>query len=385
MQSRLNLKIIGSGPTGLLLSIALSKFDLNIYLTDLLPREKLIEKDKTYAITHSTRKILLKFGIWEKLKPYLFGFDTLSISDSIISTSSVLTIFDLDVELIPANSIGWVVKHSDLLNVFFNEIDKQKNIFFKSHQNLAEEQISFDFKFISTGSGSISKKFLKLFHFNKTYNHSCLTFKVLLRGNVERRAYEIFRKEGPLALLPLENNLYQIIWTASTSKSIYRSKLNKNFLLDNLSTILPSNFIVDQVIGDINVFPVSLNFNFPIFNLDNSVLVGDSFHTFHPVGGQGLNTCWRDVNAIFDIFNKARLTKKINWKCFKYKYYTTRFLDILSTILVTDFLIKVFANNFLFLLPIRKFTFLLLNNISFLKSFVLNHMTKSINYRSIRK
>ena len=107
MQSRLNLKIIGSGPTGLLLSIALSKFDLNIYLTDLLPREKLIEKDKTYAITHSTRKILLKFGIWEKLKPYLFGFDTLSISDSIISTSSVLTIFDLDVELIPANSIVW--------------------------------------------------------------------------------------------------------------------------------------------------------------------------------------------------------------------------------------------------------------------------------------
>ena len=50
--NRLNFKIIGSGPTGLLLSIALSKFDLNIFLTDLLTREKLIDKDKTYAITH---------------------------------------------------------------------------------------------------------------------------------------------------------------------------------------------------------------------------------------------------------------------------------------------------------------------------------------------
>ena len=36
MNSKLNFKIVGSGPTGLLLSIALSKFDCNIFLTDLL-------------------------------------------------------------------------------------------------------------------------------------------------------------------------------------------------------------------------------------------------------------------------------------------------------------------------------------------------------------
>ena len=60
MRNRLNFKIVGSGPTGLLLSIALSQLDLNIYITDLLTKEKLVCKDKTYAITHSTRKILLK-------------------------------------------------------------------------------------------------------------------------------------------------------------------------------------------------------------------------------------------------------------------------------------------------------------------------------------
>jgi len=38
----------------------------------------------------------------------------------------------------------------------------------------------------------------------KSYSQSCLTFKVSLRGHCEKRAYEIFRKEGPLALLPLE-------------------------------------------------------------------------------------------------------------------------------------------------------------------------------------
>ena len=92
MNNKFNFKIVGSGPTGLLLSIALSKFDCNIFLTDLLTKDRLIDKDKTYAITHSTRKILSKFRLWEKLEPYLFGFDSLSISDSVTSANTNLSI-----------------------------------------------------------------------------------------------------------------------------------------------------------------------------------------------------------------------------------------------------------------------------------------------------
>ena len=111
MKNKFNFKIVGSGPTGLLLSIALSKFNCNIYLTDLLTKDRLIDKDKTYAITHSTRKILSKFRLWEKLAPFLFGFDTLSISDSVTSSSTLLTIFDLDEDISSAENIGWVIKH----------------------------------------------------------------------------------------------------------------------------------------------------------------------------------------------------------------------------------------------------------------------------------
>ena len=120
MKNRLNFKIAGSGPTGLLLSIALSKFNCNIFLTDLLTRNRLIDKDKTYAITHSTRKILSKFKLWKKLEPYLFGFDTLSISDSETSVRTNLTISDLDDDISSVKNIGWVIKHSDLMDVFFS-------------------------------------------------------------------------------------------------------------------------------------------------------------------------------------------------------------------------------------------------------------------------
>ena len=384
MKNRFNFKIVGSGPTGLLLSIVLSKFDCNIYLTDLLARDRLIDKDKTYAITHSTRKILSKFRLWEKLEPYLFGFDTLSISDSVTSAFTNLTISDLEDDISSEENIGWVVKHSDLMNVFFCEMDNFDNIFFMTPQKLLNKKISFDYQFLSTGANSLDKKLFDFIDIKKSYNQSCLTFKVSLRGNCEKRAYEIFRKEGPLALLPLEKNLYQVIWTSSTIKSIERLNSDKNFLMDNLSTILPDEFKLDQIIGEFNIFPVSLSLNLPVLNFKKLIFVGDAFHTFHPVGGQGLNTCWRDVNAIFDILNKNIAITKIHLMFLKFKFFVRRILDIIFTMLITDSLISIFANRNLFLFPIRKLSFLLLNNFCFIRKLVLNQMTKSLIYSRIK-
>ena len=384
MKKQFNFNIVGSGPTGLLLSIALSKFDCNIFLTDLLTKDRLIDKDKTYAITHSTRKILSKFKLWKKLEPYLFGFNTLSISDSETSSMTNLSISDLDEDISSAENIGWVVKHSDLMNVFFQEIDNYENIFFITPQSLLRKKILFDYKFLSTGVNSLDKKSFDFIDIKKSYNQSCLTFKVSLRGNCEKCAYEIFRKEGPLALLPLENNLYQVIWTSSTLKAIERLNSDKNFLMDNLSTILPNEFKLDQIIGGVNIFPVSLSFNIPVLNLKKLVFVGDAFHTFHPVGGQGLNSCWRDVNTIFDLFNENIAFTKMHLMLFKFKYFSSRILDILFTILITDSLISIFANRKLILFPLRKFSFLLLNNFLLIRKLVLNQMTKSLIYSRIK-
>ena len=384
MKNKLNFKIVGSGPTGLLLSIALSKFDCNIFLTDLLTKDRLINKDKTYAITHSTRKILSKFKLWEKVEPFLFGFDTLSISDSVTSALTNLSNYDLDDDISSSENIGWVVKHSDLMEVFFQEIENYENIFFMKPQKLLRKKILFDYQFFSTGASSLDKKLFDFVDIKKSYSQSCLTFKVSLRGHCEKRAYEIFRREGPLALLPLEKNLYQVIWTSSTLKATERLNSDKNFLMDNLSTILPDEFKLDQIVGEFNIFPVSLSLNLPVLNFKKLVFVGDAFHTFHPVGGQGLNICWRDVNTIYDLFNKNSKITKVDLILFKFKYLAYRIIDVIFTIIITDSLISIFANRNLFLFPVRKFSFLLLNNFLFIRKLVLNQMTKSLIFSRIK-
>ncbi len=384
MNNCLNLKIVGSGPTGLLLAITLSKLKFNIYLTDLLSRENLISKDKTYAITHSTRKVFSKFNLWDKLNSHLYKFDSLSISDSETLDYTILNTSDLDKDISSLDTIGWVVKHTDLMNVFFCEIDKIDNIYFKSSLELSNDNINYDYKLISTGANSNYMKNHNYIDFKKSYNQSCVTFEVLVRGNINKRAYEIFRKEGPLALLPLDANRYQIIWTASTSKSLDRLNYSKTLLLDNLSSIVPKSLKLDQIDSEINIFPVSLSLCFPFFNFRKEVFVGDSFHTFHPVGGQGLNSCWRDVNVIYDLFAKNVSTNQKSLNKIKYKYYFKRSFDIISTIVVTDSLIKLFANNNPILIPLRKISFLFLNKFLFIRRIVLNHMTKSLVFSTIK-
>ena len=141
---------------------------------------------------------------------------------------------------------------------------------------------------------------------------------------------------------------------------------------------------MDQIVGEFNIFPVSLSLNLPVLNLKKFVFVGDAFHTFHPVGGQGLNSCWRDVNTIFDIFNENIVITKVQLILFKFKFVSSRILDIIVTIFITDSLISFFANRNPFLFPIRKFSFLLLNNFLFIRKLVLNQMTKSLIYSSIK-
>ena len=55
---KLTVKIIGSGPTGSLLALALASLDIKVDIYDIVPLEIIAVNNRTYAITHSSRKIL---------------------------------------------------------------------------------------------------------------------------------------------------------------------------------------------------------------------------------------------------------------------------------------------------------------------------------------
>ena len=371
-----NIKVLGSGPTGSLLALALALNKCNVTLIEPLSDSELLKKDKGYAVTQCTRKIFEEFGIWNNIKNSSFGFTSLSIVDDVLSQSVLVRNNDLKRLNNDQTEIGWVVEHKLLMQLLINKINSNK--FIKKLNYDSTDDADFDFILASDGRESTTRRKWQIKYFKSSYKQKCISFKAILNGSPPKRAYEIFKREGPLALLPLPNNIYQIIWFSSESDT--KSKLEKTHtqLLTNLKDELPDNIVPERIIGKISSFSLAKAFALPNFKNFKNILVGESAHSFHPVGGQGLNSCIRDVYELSLMINNYENLSNINRKFFSLKYFLHRSVDILSLILFTEFLVTFFSNKIIILYPFRYIIFYIMKKVPFIRINIFSVMTDSI-------
>ncbi len=370
------VKILGSGPTGSLLAISLASKNCNVVLIDPLSDSSLFAKDKGYAITQSSRKIFENLGLWSEIEKYALGFNSLSIIDDELSQSVIIRGSDLKKFNKDQIYIGWVIEHKFLMKIFLDAVNANKFID-KVNQNATEDKF-FDFILAADGRDSSTREDWGIKYHKRFYKQRCISFRAILKGAPSKRAYEIFRFEGPLALLPLEKEIYQVIWFSKSSEAKSRLRLSESKLLEKLSSILPEEITAETIVSEVSNYSVAQAFALPKFNNFNKVLVGDSAHSFHPVGGQGLNSCIRDVfelrNMILDYDNSPKTSRKI----FSITFFLNRFTDIISLLIFTDFLIKLFSNKQRILYPLRSLIFYMLRKIKILRVNVFSLMTDSI-------
>ena len=375
------IKILGSGPTGSLLALNLASSNCEIDLIEPLNDLELTLKDKGYAITQSSRRIFEELGLWTKLKEYTVGFSSLSIIDDVLSNSALVRKSDLKNLNKEENNIGWVIEHKHLMAILLNSI-KNNNYINKLKSDRTHNN-SFDFVLAADGRDSLSRKKWKIYYYKSLYNQRCISFRAVLKQAPRKRAYEIFRHEGPLALLPLENNIYQIIWFSSIAQTKSKLQLTNHQLLKRLESILPDKIKAESIVSEISNYSIAKAFAFPKFSKFREMLVGDSAHSFHPVGGQGLNACIRDIYELCNMIRKYEQSSIIYQRFFSLIFFLKRFSDIFSLIIFTDFLIRFFSNRSIILYPFRSVIFYMLRKFKFLRVQVFSLMTDSIKrYKS---
>ena len=75
------VRINGAGPTGSLLALGLASLNYSIDLFDTASLDTICSKSRAYALTHSSRRLLIKLDLWNELQPFLTPFKKLRLED----------------------------------------------------------------------------------------------------------------------------------------------------------------------------------------------------------------------------------------------------------------------------------------------------------------
>lgn len=385
-EAPLRARVFGAGPTGALTALALADAGWSVSLCDPLTAEALQARSRAYAFTHSSRRLLERLDLWQDLAGVLVPFERLKLLDGALGRWVGFDRGDLAKGSTGSGgaeaAVGWIGRHRDLMALLHARL---------SHHSAVElqlggpvpvggapvpaggEQQPWDLVVAADGPASPIRETLGIACWGWRYDQSCLTAELDLRGAPAGTAWELLRPEGPTALLPLGQDRFQLVWSAPAARHRHRECLEPAAFLDALAGLLPEPLEADALHEPARSFPVALQLAQRL-SRGRTLLIGESAHRCHPVGGQGLNLCWRDVAVLHRLAARAAAGRLEPGRIGR-AYGRRRWPDLLLILLSTDLLVRLFSSRHPLTLALRRPVMALLGAAAPLRRLTLSLMS----------
>jgi len=366
-------QVIGAGPTGALAALALADAGWQVAISDSLDRDALLARSRAYAFSHSSQRLLERLGLWPALAQAMVPFRQLQLQDLGARAAVLFSVADLGPRLArqPDGAVGWIAQHRPVLGLLLDRLAAHPAITLQLGQTQTPRDA--DLVVAADGPHSPTREALGIGLCHWSYRQSCLTALVQLRGSAVDEAWELLRPEGPFAILPLGEGLVQVVWSAPQGRCRQLESLGDAAFLDALAGALPDRFQPDALLDQPRAFPVSLQWA-RRQHRGHTVLVGESGHRCHPVGGQGLNLCWRDVAQLHRLAQRVT-SGRLAVERLPAAYGRSRWPDLALTLAATDGLVRLFSNRSPVLLPLRRLALALMARLPLLRRLSLAAMT----------
>ena len=157
-------------------------------------------------------------------------------------------------------------------------------------------------------------------------------------------AYQWFRRDGVLALLPLPGNRVSMVW--STSEAHGQALL----ALDALELAARVEAASAQALGSLAVITAPVAFPLQLQRVAQFVrprlaLVGDAAHNVHPLAGQGVNLGFRDARELIAVLRDRGAQTDCGDYFLLRRYERARREDVAALQFTTDGLHRLFAQE----------------------------------------
>ena len=312
-----DIVIFGSGLSAKTMALVARNAGLSFkIITDKNFANKINDDTRSLALSVASKKMLQVLGVNIKAE----AVKKMIVFEGGLGDEKIKSRLTFDKELVDED-IAFIAEHSlieksldkalklkddELVKEEKIKIQKDKDntrITFKNKKSLSCKVVIF--------TEILNSEFQKMYNVNYNffeYGQTAISATLRHSKNHKGYAFQFFQKNGPLALLPMNNkrgnNYSSLVWTEKTDNipSILSSKKSLEESLNNLCSDYlgkisiskgPSSFILKKLTG---IKSVS----------NNAIFVGDAIRAMHPMAGQAWNQSLRDIAYIADAFAESQ-------------------------------------------------------------------------------
>ena len=185
-------------------------------------------------------------------------------------------------------------------------------------------------------------------------------------------AFQWFRSDGVLALLPLPGNRVSMVWSTPELHARDLVALDAAALARRVSDAAENSLGALEVITPAMAFPLRLQ-RVDAFVKSRLALVGDAAHNVHPLAGQGVNLGFRDARELAAVLCGRGAQQDCGDYHLLRRYARARMEDVFAMQLATDGLQRLFASNAVWLSRARNLGMRMVESQSLLKRLLVKH------------
>ncbi|HDY91067.1 MAG TPA: 2-octaprenyl-6-methoxyphenyl hydroxylase [Pseudoalteromonas sp.] len=356
MAKQFDVVIIGGGLAGASCALSVAKTNPTLNIAVVEANQVTGEyhpsfDDRSIALAQQSVEYLQSLNLFEKNAPYTAAIKKVSVSDRGHFGKA-----HINCDEFAKPSLGYVVEvnpfgralHLRLTqsNITLLCPDSVTAIEQTLHSNTltlqSGEQLDAALLVIADGAQSPTRNLLGLGFNTQPYEQGAIIANVEVAGGHNNHAFERFTQNGPMALLPMSNNRYSLVWCMRQDQIEQHMALNEQDFISALQSAFGYRGGQFTKVGMRTSYPLVYG-QVESLTAHRTVVIGNAAHAIHPIAGQGFNLGLRDVQVLSNLI--ANSQHDLGSYAFTREYSKKRSDDIKTVMSLTDALVRLFSNS----------------------------------------
>jgi 2-octaprenyl-6-methoxyphenol hydroxylase len=357
--------IVGGGMVGASLALALTGSGRRVALIEAVVADAAGQPsfdDRTSALGNGSRRIFEALGVWQHLQPYAGAVREIRVSDAGHFGAARLSAAEQGLD-----ALGYVVSNRHIGAALWRQLAAHPEILVRCPARVLDVQLGADHVQLSLQAGtdgdvsqgtraerlsarvvvaadgaqSLVRSAAGISALIEDYQQVAVVVHVATDRPAAGIAYERFTATGPLAVLPLADGRYTVVWTVAPERATQLLALADAAFVDELQRSF--GWRIGRIVraGARASYPLRLSRADGLTG-QRAVLVGNAAQALHPVAGQGFNLGLRDAALLAEVLAAA---PDPGAPAVLEDYERRRGTDRRGMIGFTDGLVKLFASE----------------------------------------